>query len=80
MTDRLCEGAFQAILAGDPAAHDAKVAAALSELSRQSDVIVLAQASMARVAEALPAAERRVPILSSPCPAVEKLAEVLKSL
>ncbi len=80
VTDRLCEGAFQAVLAGDTATHDAKVTAALTELGRRSDVIVLAQASMARVAEALPAADRRVPILSSPRLAVEKLAEVLRSL
>ncbi|MCJ7544736.1 MAG: aspartate/glutamate racemase family protein [Phycisphaerae bacterium] len=80
VTDRLCEGAFAAILAGDTATHDAKVAAALGELSRACDLIVLAQASMARVAEALPAAQRRVPILSSPRLAVEKLAEVVKSL
>lgn len=79
VTDRLCEGAFAAVLAGDTAAHDAKVAAALGELSGACDVIVLAQASMARVAEALPAGQRRVPILSSPRLAVEKLAEVLKS-
>ncbi len=80
VTDRLCEGAFQAVLAGDTATHDAKVTAALTELGRRSDVIVLAQASMARVAEALPAADRRVPILSSPRLAVKKLVEVLKSL
>jgi Asp/Glu/hydantoin racemase len=80
VTDRMCEGAFAAVLAGDTATHDAKVAAALRELSKTSDVIVLAQASMARVADALPPAERKVPILSSPRPAVEKLAEVLNSL
>lgn len=80
VTDRLCEGAFAAVLAGDTATHDAKVAAALGELGKQSDVIVLAQASMARVADALPVEQRRVPILSSPRLAVEKLAEVLKSL
>jgi Asp/Glu/hydantoin racemase len=80
VTDRMCEGAFAAVLAGDTATHDAKIAAALRELSKQSDVIVLAQASMARVADALPPAERKVPILSSPRPAVETLAEVLKSL
>ena len=80
MTDRLCEGAFAAVLAGDTATHDAKVSAALADLGKQSDVIVLSQASMARVAEALPASQRRVPILSSPRLAVEKLAEVVRSL
>ena len=39
---------------------------ALQELSRQVDVIVLAQASMARVVDTLSAEDRRVPILDSP--------------
>jgi Asp/Glu/hydantoin racemase len=62
----LCEGAFTALTNGDPATHDAKVAAGLRELMDRADVIVLAQATMARVAETLSAEERRVPILSSP--------------
>ena len=48
LTSKLCEGAFEALMSGDGATHDAKVAAALKELSQQVDVIVLAQASMAR--------------------------------
>lgn len=77
LTSRLCEGAFDALLAGDAATHDAKVAAALTELSRQVDVIVLAQASMARVVDSLKPEERRVPILASPGVAVDYLATVL---
>jgi Asp/Glu/hydantoin racemase len=78
--DRLCEGAFQAVLAGDTAAHDAKVLAALRELASQVDVIVLAQASMAAVADKLPREDRRVPVLSSPRLAVEHLAALLKTM
>jgi hypothetical protein len=44
------------------------------------DVIVLAQASMARVVQGLPEKDRRVPILSSPRLAVERLAQVIPSL
>lgn len=77
LTSRLCEGAFDALMNGDTAAHDAKVAAVLKELSTQVDVIVLAQASMARVVDGLSAEERRVPILSSPALAVDFLATVL---
>ena len=77
LTSRLCEGAFEALMSGDAAAHDAKVAAALKELSRQVEVIVLAQASMARVVETLAPADRRVPILASPGIAVDYLATVL---
>lgn len=77
LTSRLCKGAFDALMNGDTAAHDAKVAAVLKELSTQVDVIVLAQASMARVVDGLSAEERRVPILSSPALAVDFLATVL---
>ena len=77
LTSKLCEGAFEALMGGDAATHDAKVAAALKELSRQVDVIVLAQASMARVVENLSAADKRVPILASPGIAVDYLATVL---
>ncbi|HTY89521.1 MAG TPA: aspartate/glutamate racemase family protein, partial [Candidatus Acidoferrum sp.] len=77
LTSRLCAGAFDALMSGDGAKHDAMVAAALRELSKQVDVIVLAQASMARVVEALPPEDKRVPILASPGIAVDYLATVL---
>jgi len=77
LTSKLCEGAFEALMSGDAATHDAKVAAALKELSQQVDVIVLAQASMARVVDTLAPADRRVPILASPGIAVDYLATVL---
>jgi Asp/Glu/hydantoin racemase len=74
LQSHLCEGAFEALMAGDTAAHDAAVGAALQQLAANTDVIVLAQASMARVADALPATERRVPILASPATAIDFLA------
>lgn len=77
LTARLCEGAFEALMSGDTAQHDAKVAEALKELAQQVDVIVLAQASMARVVETLAEADRRVPILVSPALAIEHLIGVL---
>jgi Asp/Glu/hydantoin racemase len=77
ITSRLCEGAFEALMSGDAATHDAKVAAALKELSKQVEVIVLAQASMARVVDTLAAEDKRVPILASPGIAVDYLATVL---
>jgi Asp/Glu/hydantoin racemase len=78
LTSRLCEGAFEALMSGNAATHDAKVAAALKELSQQVDVIVLAQASMARVVDTLAPADKRVPILASPAIAVDYLATILK--
>jgi len=77
LTSRLAEGAFDALMSGDAAKHDAMVAGALKELSQQVDVIVLAQASMARVVDTLAAADKRVPILASPGIAVDYLATVL---
>lgn len=77
LTARLCEGAFEALMSGDAATHDAMVAAALRELALQVDVIALAQASMARVVDTLSENERSTPILASPPLAVDYLATVL---
>jgi Asp/Glu/hydantoin racemase len=74
---RLCEGAFDALMAGDAAKHDTLVAAALRELSAQVDVILLAQASMARVVDTLEESDRKIPILASPPLAIDHLATLL---
>lgn len=73
----LCEGAFDALMKGDSATHDRKVAEALHQLSTQVEVIVLAQASMARVVEQLDDANKTIPILASPTLAMEYLATIL---
>lgn len=54
-----------------------RVAAALRKLAMEVDVIVLAQASMSRVVEALSPADRSVPILASPALAIAQLAKLL---
>jgi aspartate/glutamate racemase len=77
LQSRLCEGAFDALMRGDTETHDRMVAEALKELSTQVDVIVLAQASMARVVEGLNEADKKVPILSSPAIAIQHLATIL---
>jgi len=77
LTTRVVEGAFDAVISGNGAKHDELVAAALREMTKSVDVIVLAQASMARVVESLPATERHVPILSSPRSAIEHLATLI---
>ena len=73
----LCEGAFAALAAGDTATHDRIISQALRELMARNDVVILAQASMARVANSIPVDEQIVPILSSPHLAIEALARVL---
>ena len=73
----LCEGAFDALMSGDAATHDKKVGDALKQLVNEVDVIVLAQASMARVVDTLTDAEKKVPILASPPIAMEYLKTIL---
>lgn len=80
IVSKLCEGAFEAVISGDTATHDRMVTAGLKELAAQVDVIVLAQASMARVIDQLPAEEKKVPILSSPALAMEHARAVVESL
>jgi len=76
----LCEGAFAALGRGDTATHDRIVLENLRGLMDRSDVVVLAQASMARVADRIPAEERKVPVLSSPRMGVQRLKDVLGGL
>ncbi|MCV4797023.1 Asp/Glu racemase, partial [Escherichia coli] len=45
----LVEGAFEALQQGEGAEHDRRVVAALEKLLGEVDVVVLAQASMARL-------------------------------
>ena len=73
----LCEGAFEAVVSGQVEQHDRLVSAALQGLSKTVDVVVLAQASMARVVASLP--PNGTPILSSPRLAVERAGSVLRS-
>ncbi len=74
----LCEGAFDALMSGNAATHDKKVGDALKQLLNEVDVIILAQASMARVVDTLTDAEKKVPILASPPIAIQHLATLLK--
>jgi Asp/Glu/hydantoin racemase len=73
----LCDGAFEAVLAGDTETHDRILTRALQEEMKGVDVVVLAQASMARVVEAMGPAALPMPVLSSPELAVKRTAEVL---
>lgn len=77
ITSKLCDGAFEALMGGKPEVHDQMVASALKELSQKVDVILLAQASMARVVGQLSEADKKVPILASPEIAIAYLADIL---
>ena len=75
-----CEGAHQLMLAGHMDRHDELVLGYLRRAMQNYDVVVLAQGSMARVAEQIPEAERRVPILSSPRLGMEYARDVIMQL
>ena len=66
VVSRVSEGAFALLQAGDVAGHDARVAASLRAMAPEVDVIVLAQASMARALEAVRADLGATPVLTSP--------------
>ena len=76
----LCEGAFDALRRGDFETHDRTVKDKLNDLMGRVDVVVLAQASIARVVAQIPEQERKVPILSSLRLGVQRLKEKLDSL
>jgi len=76
VTRKLCEGAFEALLAGDTQRHDEIVARNLVELASSVDLIVLAQVSMGRVAGSL-GDKVAVPVLTSPQLGMENVAEVM---
>jgi Asp/Glu/hydantoin racemase len=73
----LVEGAFQILAAGDRAGHDERVAGALAKLAASADVVVLAQASMARVLPRLPD-DLRTRVLSSPRLGMEAVRAALE--
>jgi Asp/Glu/hydantoin racemase len=77
LTSKLCEGAFEALMGGRSEIHDQMVAEALKELSTKVEVILLAQASMARVVGQLSEEDKKVPILASPSIAMEYLSTIL---
>lgn len=77
LTSTVVEGAFDALMSGNAAKHDELVADALRKLAKQVDVILLAQASMARVVDTLSDEDKTVPIVASPPNAIKYLASIL---
>jgi Asp/Glu/hydantoin racemase len=78
ITERIAEGAFEALLKGDGARHDEILKRSIVELANEVDVVVLAQVSMARLVPAL--GTLRVPVLSSPRSGVEAVKRALAAL
>jgi Asp/Glu/hydantoin racemase len=76
---RLCPGAFDVLMSGDREKHDAMVTEQAIDLAKNVDLIVLAQASMSRLAEVL-REKTNLQVLSSPRMGVEYLAERVSEL
>ena len=78
ITEALAEGAFEALLSGNPEMHDEIVKSKIISLASDVDVIVLAQVSMARLIKSL--GSLKVPVLSSPRSGVEAVRDILQSI
>jgi hypothetical protein len=74
-----CEGAYDALFAGNIKKHDSIVHAHLLSLIKRVDAVLLAQASMARIA-AQDGIPRLAPIFTSPEPAIRHLARMVRRI
>jgi Asp/Glu/hydantoin racemase len=79
VTPTLVDGAYEALMAGDQAGHDDRLAAALASACASADAVVLAQASMARVLPRL-TPQARDKCLVSPPLAVEDVVRQVATL
>ena len=79
ITARIVDGAFSALRAGDRAMHDRLVLTAFSELAAECDVVVLAQASMARVIEHTQDQAGGPTVLTSPDSGMSQLSTLFPS-
>lgn len=76
---RLADGAFAVLMAGDREKHDAMIVEQAVALAEEVDLIVLAQASMNRLADVL-REQTGKPVLSSPRMGVNYLAHRVSEL
>ena len=77
LSHAVCAGAFEHLQRGERDRHDERIVAEFARMAPTVDVVVLAQASMARVVDAMAPGAAAVPVLSSPRLAVERLRQVL---
>lgn len=80
LTSTLADGAFARLAQGDTLGHDRMVAEGLRAMASGVDVIVLAQASMARALAAVRAELGDLPVLTSPDLGMQHLATRLANL
>lgn len=77
LSETLCPGAFETLQQGDAATHDEMVRNAVTGLLTQCDIVVLAQASMARAVQSLGQSQERV--LTSPRLGVTRVIDFLNN-
>jgi aspartate/glutamate racemase len=75
----LAEEAYQHLISGDTERHDAILAEALTKLASEADIVVLAQASMARVVTKLPLKQQDM-FLTSPELGMERVKKIIEGL
>lgn len=75
----VAKSAYQKLIAGDKEGHDVELAEVLRELAAKTDLVVLAQASMARVISQF-APEEQAQFLSSPRLGMMRVKEVMEQL
>ncbi|MDD9267375.1 aspartate/glutamate racemase family protein [Paenibacillus sp. GCM10023248] len=75
----VAKSAYQKLLAGDKEGHDEELAAVLRNLAAKTDIVVLAQASMARVISQF-APEEQTKFLSSPRLGMLRVKQVIGQL
>lgn len=78
VTPLLATEAYQRLMQGDKDGHDAILADALSKLAESVDLVVLAQASMARAVQSLSEKERHR-FLTSPELGIERVGQVMSA-
>jgi len=78
IVEGLANGAFQAIISGDKETHDSIIMRTALELADQCDAIVLAQGSMARMADAI-SEKTGIPVYSSPLSGVISLKAFIEA-
>jgi aspartate/glutamate racemase len=77
----LVDGAYKALMNGDRAEHNRRILEAVTASIDSTDVVVLAQASMASaVVEGNLSEEQKTKILTSPVLGVKKLAAIVKNV
>lgn len=70
--------AYRLLMAGDKEGHDRELAETLGRLAAQTEVVVLAQASMARVLDRFPPGERKK-FLTSPELGMDRVKQTLET-